>query len=648
MKKSKLLVVCSKIFFVFALTACGQSTSLPSTPSLTTAGAPVRAGAPTLTPAVTSEYDTTLAPAPTVAAMPPQYYAPLKNANYVSTGATIVVRYGPQLSDAQVAGLKFAVQGSHSGTHSGQTVLADDRKTVIFKPSQRFTPGEQVQVDVNGLQTDSKTIYVPVSYTFNVAANQKAGGVGASSALPDTAPQPAYPNDLTIPQDIPHFTITKNSADTGEGDIFVAPLFWTKSTVGSYLLILDQQGQLIYYKSVAAGLEGFDFKKQPNGLLSYFDLKNSAFYVMDAGYNVVDTYQAGNGYTTDLHDLQILPNGNALLMIYDAETVDMSKVVAGGKNDAAVTGLVIQELDPSKNVIFEWRSWDHFSFSDSDASLTDQTIDLVHGNSLFQMNDGNLLLSSRNLSEITKIDLQTGAVIWRLGGNANMFKFVNGQPFAYQHDANQLPNGDITLFDNHGTQENPSASRAVEYKLDEANKTVTQVWEYSDQPSVLATFMGNVQRFANGNSFMDWGAPFIGPGYQFVTMTEVSPDNQVIFELAFDQSYVSYRAFRFPWQGSPTTPPALAYKRDTTGLTLGYSWNGATEVAAYQLYAGTSPQALKPVDKQARTGFETQSHLANLANNECYFQVAPLDQNGKEMALSSVLSTDNALCPAIP
>jgi hypothetical protein len=650
MTKSKFLVVFAKTCLILTLTACGQTNNLTSMPSQATAASygSGSSASPTSAPVQTSEFDTTLTPALTPTATSPQYYSPLKNADYVSTGATIIVRYGPELTGPIIAGLKFAVQGTQSGAHAGQIILADDQKTVIFKPSQPFSAGEQVQVDITGLQVDAQTSYSPLSYTFNVAANQQPGGVGVSAALPDTTPQPAFPNDLTVPQDIPHFTIAKNSTDTGEGDIFVAPFFWTKSTVGSYLLILDQQGTLIYYQSVAAGLEGFDFKKQPNGLLSYFDQKNSTYYLMDSHYQVVNSYQAGDGYTTDLHDLQILPNGNALLMAYDNETVDMSKVVPGGKNNATVTGLIIQELDPSKNVIFEWRSWDHFSFLDSTSSLTDQNIDLVHGNSLSQMKDGNLLLSSRNLSEITKINLQTGAIMWRLGGNANMFKFVNDQPFTFQHDARELPNGDITLFDNHGIQQNPAASRALEYKLDEANKTVTLVWQYTDQPSVFGTFMGNVQRLPNGNSFLDWGAAYPGTGYQFVTMTEVSADNQIIFELIFDQSYVSYRAFRFTWQGFPTTLPALAYKVDANGLNLGYSWNGATEVAAYEVYGGTNLKSLKQIEQQTKTDFETQSHLSNLPKNECYFQVAALDQNGKEMARSNVISTDNVTCPTNP
>ncbi len=295
----------------------------------------------------------------------PQYYSPLQNAIYVSTGATIAVRYGPVLGAQTAAGVKFTVKGSKSGSHAGQTILADDHKTIIFKPARRFTPGEQVQVSVSSLRLDSQTGYRPLSYTFTVAANQQPGSIGSSSK-PTSGPQSAFPDFLTLPQDIPHYSVSVTSPDTGEGDIFVAPFYWTGSTVGSYLLILNYKGQIVYYQSVADDLAAFDFKEQPNGLLSFFDQKDSIFYVMNSHYQVIHTYQAGDGYTTDLHDLQILPSGDVLLMAYDAETVDMSKIVQDGKKNATVTGLIIQELDPSGNVIFEWRSWDHFSFFEFD------------------------------------------------------------------------------------------------------------------------------------------------------------------------------------------------------------------------------------------------------------------------------------------
>ena len=539
----------------------------------------------------------------------PQYYSPLQNAKYVSKAATIVVRYGPILNNQNLDELKFIIQGSESGLHSGQTILADDHKTVIFKPVNPFTPGEQVTVKINSMHLDSQTIYSPFSYTFTVAINQQPGTPGsgelAAPPLPPYPPRSAFPNFLTVPQDIPHFTVTTIAPNSTEGYIFVAPFYWTRAKIGSYLLILNDQGKLVYYQSVADALDAWDFKEQPNGLLSYYDQKSSTFYLMNSHYQVADTYQAGDGYFADLHDLQVLPNGNALLMSYDAETIDMSKIVEGGKTNATVTGLIVQELDPSKNVIFEWRSWDHFSFFDSTSSLTDQSIDLVHGNSLALSNDGNLLLSSRDLGEITKINLQTGDIMWRLGGKENMFTFVNSQTFAYQHDVRQLPNGNITVFDNQGTQQVPAPSEGMEYKIDEINKTVTQVWGFTHTPPVFATFLGDVQTLSDGNMVLGWGAPSQAKGYSFVTMTEVNSDNQTLFELIFDQPYVSYRAFRFPWQGTPSTPPTLAYKENNGTLTLGYSWNGATEVASYQVYGGDSQQSLGLIDVKPKTDFET-------------------------------------------
>ncbi len=136
-------------------------------------------------------------------------------------------------------------------------------------------------------------------------------------------------------------------------------------------------------------------------------------------------------------------------------------------------------------MIFEWRSWDYIAFAETNADLTSQQIDLVHGNGFALSSDGNLLLSSRNLSKVTKINIETGAMMWRLGGKNSTFKFVNDGDFAYQHNVTELPNGDITLFDNHGTDKSPSASRAVEYQLNLTNKTMTKVGEYAHNPLSL-------------------------------------------------------------------------------------------------------------------------------------------------------------------
>ena len=92
----------------------------------------------------------------------------------------------------------------------------------------------------------------------------------------------------------------------------------------------------------------------------------------------------------------------------------------------------------------------------------------------------------------------------------------------------------------------------------------------------------------------------------------------------------------------------LASKIEGDTITLGYSWNGATEVAAYRVLGGRSSQSLDLIEEQAKTDFETQSHLTNLPKDECYFQVAAIDKNDNEMARSKIISTDNVRCPLAP
>src|SRR5205814_2247608 len=82
-------------------------------------------------------------------------------------------------------------------------------------------------------------------------------------------------------------------------------------------------------------------------------------------------------------------------------------------------------------------------------------------------------------------------------------------------------------------------SRAIEYKIDEENKTVTKVWEYRHKPDRTASGMGSVQRLPNGNTLIGWGwADTVG-------VTEVDPLGNTQFELNFGTGTHSYRVYKF-------------------------------------------------------------------------------------------------------
>lgn len=349
----------------------------------------------------------------------------------------------------------------------------------------------------------------------------------------------------TIPADFPTFQIQVYD-NPSPGKIFMCP-FLRGTPRYTYLTILDENITPIYYSRRSESMN--DFKLQPNGLITFYDTRTRYFYAMNTSYVIIDSFQCVNGYNTDGHDFQMSMQGHSLLMSYVPRVVDMSVIVPGGNPAAVVTGVAIQELDANKQLVFEWSSFDHFSITDAThEDLTAAAIDYVHANAVDFDTDGNILLSSRNMDEITKIDRSTGNIIWRLGGNNNQFTFINDSiGFSHQHDIRRLPNGNITLFDN-GNFHSPPFSRAVEYQLDEQIMTATLVWEYRNTPDIYAFATGNVQRLPNGNTLISWGTTNI--------ITEVRPDGTKALELVLSPLFTVYRTFRFPWNSSGViTPP---------------------------------------------------------------------------------------------
>ena len=461
------------------------------------------------------------------------YLDPAPDAKYVSIYNNLIIGMESPINESLLAEVNISVTGSKSGLHTGDVKLASDGKKILFRPHIPFRTNETVTVQVssnnNQLKFNSRKDF---SYRFTTEATRIpiSGDKSLRDELGDYYRAPfeldnAEPPELTV-------TISNNPSP---GRLFVS----SYNTDPSYLIIAENNANVFWSKGF--GNQTLDFKVQSNGTLTYYLTGSDKFFQMNDKYEVIDSFACGNGYTTDTHEFILLPNGHSLLMAYDPQIVDMSQIVAGGDTAATVIGLIIQELDESKNVVFQWRSWDHFEITDATSlDLTSSTIDYVHGNAIDMDTDGNLLISSRHMDEITKIDRVKGSIIWRLGGIHNQFTFKNDSlGFFRQHCIRRIANGNITLFDN-GNFHSPQFSRAVEYNLDEIGKTVTLVWEYRNNPTIYGFAMGSVQRLENGNTLIGWG--FTTPA-----LSEVTPDGKVALEMKFPGNIVSYRAFKFNW-----------------------------------------------------------------------------------------------------
>lgn len=495
-----------------------------------------------------------------------QYRSPLPDSKLLSRETNIIFSHSEFIDQSSLSvNNLITLTGSQSGLHKGELILSDDGKTIVFNPYQPFAAGEVVSVLLGkGIKTINGKPVAPESYSFTVTPLQEPiwldpiERLGTGLTLDDLInrqPPLQSPALDSLPADFPEITVgTVNNP--APGNIFTTNIrFGGTNTDGFFLMILDDTGYPVKYKRMET-LPAVYFDAQPNGLLSYADISHlfgiygfTQFKVTDTSFAIIDSFQCGNGYQADFHEFRLLENGHAILMAYDPQPFDMSSVVPGGDPNAIVIGGIIQEIDADKNVVFQWRSWDHVNFADSYSDLTTSTVDYIHMNAVELDADGNLLLSSRHFSEITKISRQTGEIIWRLGGKNNEFTFINEDPsnapiyFSFQHDIRRIANGNITLFDN-GNQHSPSYSRGVEYELDEQNKTATLVWEYRHDPDIYGFATGSVQRLPNGNTLIGWGAGAVS-GEAF--FTEVHPDNTVATEMFLPVELATYRVLKYPW-----------------------------------------------------------------------------------------------------
>jgi arylsulfotransferase ASST len=205
---------------------------------------------------------------------------------------------------------------------------------------------------------------------------------------------------------------------------------------------------------------------------------------------------------------------------------------------------------------------------------------------------------------------------------------VGTAQFAWQHDMHLLPGDVVRIFDNEAAPRVRDESRALFLRLDEARKRATVVRAETHEPNPLRSgTQGNVQGLADGGIFVGWGSQ----GY----FTQYDGDGDVVFDARIARGQDTYRAYRAPWVGTPSARPSIA--ATSRGRNVYASWNGATEVARWEVLAGASESTLAPAGSAARSGFETRIRTAGGA----FVAVRALDAAGNVLGTSRAISSDD-------
>jgi hypothetical protein len=521
------------------------------------------------------------------------------------------------------------VTGSDSGRHRGRLRAHSDGKGASFVLRRPFRGGEHVTVrtglPIRGTHNGDfkfRVARIPGRVTIQnlILENINARLVRRFHSRRDLAP--------------PFLNVASGSGPTAPGLLFLTPKS-KKDQKQAGPMIADNTGQPVWFHPLPGIQAATDFRTQTykgKPVLTYWQgtsrqgIGVGEMVVLDQAYRVIRRIRTANGFRPDLHEFLITPKGTAVLITYPVVRTDL-RPVKGPRRGLAVDS-VIQEIDLDTGLVeFEWHSLGRIglreTFSKPKPSRF-EPLDYAHANSVDVDIDGDFLLSARNTWTIYKIDRESGSIRWRLGGKQSTFKLPAAARFAWQHDARRRSDGAITMFDNEAFPPIRKFSRALALRLDHRAKTASVAGALTHPRKLLTATQGNEQTLPNGGALVGWGSQRY--------LTEFAPAGNVVFNAFLSLGFESYRAFRLPWIGRPLTRPKVAAADGPgAGTDVYTSWNGATEVASWEILAGASAGSLQSVGSAPRRGFETKITVPGVPR----FVVARAkDANGRELSHS--------------
>jgi Arylsulfotransferase (ASST) len=352
-----------------------------------------------------------------------------------------------------------------------------------------------------------------------------------------------------------------------------------------YMTVFDARGVPLWW--MHSGWYGpWDGKLLPNGNLMWSRQFNNYF-----GVNPKEAWEehALDGQTvrvlqtegspTDMHDLEVLPNGNYLLDTYRRRSnVDLRPY---GPEHAEVYDGEIQEQKPDGTVIWSWNSknhiklsenlwWDDINKAQNRQPADKRYYDLVHINSM-EPDGGGIIVSARFLDAVFRINRKTKDITWKVGGTKRPWSLeVKDDPLAKRplggnHDARLYKDHTLTVYDN-GASGGPATRRRprlVRYRIDTAKGTAKFLEGLDEGAIPLSGWGGSARKLPGGNWVANWGGSNL--------VTERTPLKKPVLELEFLGDRYSYRAF-------PVPPGRLSAQQLRKGMDAILS-NGRGEVA---------------------------------------------------------------------
>ncbi|MCB9230881.1 MAG: aryl-sulfate sulfotransferase [Bacteroidia bacterium] len=303
--------------------------------------------------------------------------------------------------------------------------------------------------------------------------------------------------------------------------------------------------------------------------------------MLDWNGNVIWSYTISSASECQHHDIEYLPNGNILAVVWDAKTAAEATQAGRSTSGTTLWSEKIVEIQPDLvngggTVVWEWKVWDHlvqdtdntkdnFGTVSTSPGLVDVNFvsgnpgneDWLHINSVdYHAEFDQIMVSVHNLSEIWIIDhsTTTAQAATHSGGTYNkggdlLYRWGNPQVYDQgssgdeklfkQHDAHWIADsltdgGKIMVFNNQaGAAPNYSEVNVIDPPVDAAGNysysgssylPASFQWTYqaANPADFYASNISGAQRLPNGNTLI-----CEGPSGKFF---ETDPSDSIVWE----------------------------------------------------------------------------------------------------------------------
>jgi hypothetical protein len=276
----------------------------------------------------------------------------------------------------------------------------------------------------------------------------------------------------TIPVAIPKHDLY---IDEIEEDFPGYILSYNRNAPGSVYL-MDTKGTLVWYELIREGV-----------LVANLDTGTNRIYMLtgptsqDYAYNgqyvkVIDLL--GNIILSkDLttipelanrqihHECRPLPDGNIIMVSYVDQAFDLTVQGRIERRTVKGDGYVIMNMEGDITAL--WDCFDELHPAD-DPNIIPNITDWLHANSINYDSEGNYYMTFNTISQLWKIDPETGEVKYRVGKNGTIDIPEEGKANG-MHCANPQAPNEVLIIDNARNED--EGSRAILYKVNETQKS---------------------------------------------------------------------------------------------------------------------------------------------------------------------------------